>query len=112
MICEIVGSTREQNGHWKSLIATIVTSASAGPFTGSADVTGTLKRSMSSLASPAPVVSESPSLAAVASSPPPEPDAVMLPITIPQKNANNIDTRADPLLMARISEGQLRLHPL
>ena len=46
-ICSTVGSTRPQNGHWKSLNSTMVTSASGLPRSGCASVMGTLYRSTS-----------------------------------------------------------------
>ncbi len=38
----MVGPTREQNGHWKSLISTMVTGAFGLPQVGSLAETGTL----------------------------------------------------------------------
>src|SRR5690349_20356927 len=98
MMSASVGSTQLQNGHWKSLKITTVTGASSGPLDGSAAVTGILKRSGPSFSS-APLTLSS-LAAAPCSALESEPgDEVMLPITMPAKNANNIDTSAEPLLI-------------
>src|SRR5882672_42808 len=103
MIWSSVGSTRLQNGHWKSLNSTIVTSASGVPLTGSPAVTGTLKRSGPSFSStPLTLSSAGAAPASAVASPEGEGLAVTLPSNMPAQNAKIIDTSAEPLLTANL----------
>src|SRR5581483_6047846 len=95
--CEIVASTREQKGHWKSLKITSVTGAVREPHTGSLDDTGTA--ASSSLH--APPLSAT---AAPIDSPPLWLDSRLLPSTPyisipPAKKQSRKPTMAVPLFM-------------
>ena len=89
MICSMVGSTREQNGHWKSDHSTIVTLACSGPLAGALP-TGTLKRS--TLESGSAAVGTGPLLS-------PLPLFHVCPMNTPTTRATSIPMIAVPLLM-------------
>ena len=91
-----VGTTRLQNGHWKSENSTTVTFASAGPF--AAPSSGTRTRSTPS---PAPCGSfiAIDDFAVAALAPPPLPFVSILPMPIPPPSTTTNRAKTVPLFM-------------
>ena len=91
----IVGSTREQNGHWKSLKSTIVTGAERMPHIGSLDEIGTAASSSLHTAASAASAATS-SVAALAIAPLRSTPYISIP---PARKQSRKPTMAVPLFM-------------
>src|SRR5689334_20762214 len=93
----MVGSTRAQNGHWKSDHSMMVTLARSSPLTGELPI-GTLKRSTFASGSAAA------GICAMAPAPGPRPGPMYPPRKYPTASEINIAMMAVPLLIFLLQE--------